>query len=170
VPQGVYHVPVVDDIAAEDVSSWKSGLDDAFALVAGVFRTASVRWRARAYLTGLLAPIERKTAWQLSEAAGDPNPDGVQYFLDRAVWSADALRDVVRSYAAEHFAGPDGVLVVDETGFVKKGRRSAGVQSQYSGTAGLVETCQLGVLLAYAASTGRALIDRELYLPESGGS
>lgn len=156
-----------DDIGVEDVSAWKSGLDDAFALVAGVFRTVSVRWRARAYLTGLLAPIERKTAWQLSEAAGDPNPDGVQYFLDRAVWSADALRDAVRSYAAAHLAGPGGVLVVDETGFVKKGRRSAGVQRQYSGTAGRVENCQLGVFLAYAGETGRALIDRELYLPKS---
>jgi SRSO17 transposase len=116
---------------------------------------------------GLLAPVERKNSWQLAEAAGLADPWRVQHFLGRAKWSADAVRDVLCSYVAANLAGPDGVLVVDETGFVKKGRRSAGVQRQYSGTAGRVENCQLGVFLAYAAPTGRALIDRELYLPES---
>ena len=94
-------------------------------------------------------------------------PDRLQHFLNRSRWSADAVRDCVRGYVAESLACPDGVLVVDETGFIKKGRRSAGVQRQYSGTAGRVENCQLGVFLAYAGRSGRALIDRELYLPES---
>jgi SRSO17 transposase len=126
-----------------------------------------LRWRARSYLVGLLGPVERKNGWQLAEAAGEADPWKVQHFLGRAKWDADAVRDQVRSYVAANLAGPDGVLVVDETGFIKKGRRSAGVQRQYSGTAGRVENCQLGVFLAYAGETGRALIDRELYLPES---
>ncbi|WP_439650308.1 IS701 family transposase [Glycomyces amatae] len=158
---------MVDDVAAEDVSAWKASLDDMFALVAGLFSRVELRRRARSYLVGLLAPVERKNSWQLAEAAGDADPWRVQHFLGRAKWDADALRDRLRSYVAANLAGPDGVLVVDETGFVKKGRRSAGVQRQYSGTAGRVENSQLGVFLAYAAPTGRALIDRELYLPAS---
>jgi SRSO17 transposase len=158
---------VVDDIAAEDVSAWKSSLDDVFAQVAGLFSRVELRRRARSYLVGLLVPLERKNSWQLAEAAGDADPWKVQHFLGRAKWDPDAVRDVLRSYVVSHLAGPDGVLVVDETGFIKKGRRSAGVQRQYSGTAGRVENSQLGVFLAYAGQTGRALIDRELYLPES---
>ncbi|WP_443093789.1 IS701 family transposase [Nocardia uniformis] len=158
---------MLDDVVAEDISSWRASLDDVCARIAGVFGRAEPRRWARSYLTGLLAPVERKNSWQLSEAAGAVSPDGCQHFLNRARWSADAVRDQVRSYVAESLASPDGVLVIDETGFVKKGLRSAGVQRQYSGTAGRVENCQLGVFLAYAGRSGRALIDRELYLPES---
>ena len=104
--------------------------------------------------------------WQLAEAAGDRTPDGVQEFLGRVRWEADAVRDDLRSYVAEHLGDPGAVLVLDETGFVKKGAKSAGVQRQYSGTAGRIENCQVGVFLAYASRYGRALIDRALYLPE----
>jgi SRSO17 transposase len=149
---------VIDDLAPEDVSVWKASLDDVFALVAGLFSRVELRRRARSYLVGLLAPVERKNSWQLAEAAGDTDPWKVQHFLGRAKWNADAVRDQVRSYVASNLAGPDGVLVVDETGFIKKGRRSAGVQRQHSGTAGRVENCQLGVFLAYSGETGR--IDR----------
>ncbi len=117
--------------------------------------------------TGLLAPVERKNSWQLSEAGGEVGPARLQHFLNRSRWDADELRDCLRSYVGEALACPDGVLVPDETGFLKKGTKSAGVQRQYSGTAGRVENSQLGVFLAYAGRSGRALIDRELYLPES---
>ena len=119
-----------------------------------------------AYLRGLLAPVERKNGWQLAEAAGDRTPDGVQEFLSRVRWDADAVRDDLRTYVGEHLADPHGVLVLDETGFLKKGDKSAGVQRQYSGTAGRIENCQVGVFLGYASRYGRALIDRALYLPE----
>ncbi len=162
-----YPVVVVDDVSTQDVAAWRAGLDELFDRLAGCFgRVESRRW-ARAYLTGLLAPVERKNGWQLAEAAGADDPTGIQHFVDRSRWDADAVRDAVRSYVAQALAGPQGVLVVDETGFVKKGRLSVGVQRQYSGTAGRVENCQLGVFLAYAAPQGRALIDRELYLPRS---
>ncbi|WP_285730781.1 IS701 family transposase [Nocardiopsis sp. ATB16-24] len=157
----------MDDVSTQDVAAWRAGLDELFDRLAGCFgRVESRRW-ARAYLTGLLAPVERKNGWQLAEAAGADDPTGIQHFVDRSRWDADAVRDAVRSYVAQALAGPQGVLVVDETGFVKKGRLSVGVQRQYSGTAGRVENCQLGVFLAYAAPQGRALIDRELYLPRS---
>ena len=105
--------------------------------------------------------------WQLAEAAGDRTPDGVQEFLSRVRWDADVVRDDLRSYVAERLGDPGGVLVLDETGFVKKGSKSAGVQRQYSGTAGRIENCQVGVFLAYASRYGRALVDRAWYLPES---
>ena len=125
------------------------------------------RIRARAYVRGLLAPLASNNGWTLAEAAGDATPDGMQRLLNAAAWDADGVRDDVRGYVARHLGGAGGVLVVDETGFVKKGTRSAGVQRQYSGTAGRVENCQLGVFLAYAAARGRALVDRELCLPKS---
>ena len=114
----------------------------------------------------MLAPLERKNGWQLAEAAGDATPDGVQDFLSRMRWDADAVRDDLRAYVVEHLGDQDAVLVLDETGFLKKGEKSAGVQRQYSGTAGRIENCQIGVFLAYASRHGRALIDRALYLPE----
>ena len=110
--------------------------------------------------------MERKNGWQLAEAAGDRTPDGVQEFLSRVRWDADAVRDDLRAYVVAHLGDPAAVLVLDETGFVKKGAKSAGVQRQYSGTAGRIENCQVGVFLAYASRYGRALIDRALYLPE----
>lgn len=158
---------VLDDVVAEDVSAWRAAFDELFARVAGVFFRSEPRRWARSYLTGLLAPVERKNSWQLADAAGAVGPDGLQHLLNRARWEADELRDRLRSYVAEALACPDGVLVPDETGFLKKGVKSAGVQRQYSGTAGRVENSQLGVFLAYAGKSGRALIDRELYLPEA---
>ncbi len=155
-------MPIDDDLAA-----WIAGLDDLFALVAGRFFRVEPRRRARGYVRGLLAPLASKNGWTLAEAAGDGTPDGMQRLLNAAAWDADGVRDDVRAYVAAHLGTADGVLVVDETGFLKKGTRSAGVQRQYSGTAGRVENCQLGVFCAYASSKGRALIDRELYLPKS---
>jgi SRSO17 transposase len=151
----------------DDLALWVAGLDDLFALVAGRFGRVEPRRQARAYVGGLLAPLASKNGWTLAEAAGDKSPDRMQRLLNRAGWDADGTRDDVRGYVVRHLGDAGGVLVIDETGFVKKGTRSAGVQRQYSGTAGRVENCQLGVFLAYAGPRGRALIDRELYLPKS---
>jgi SRSO17 transposase len=150
-----------------DVAAWVAGLDDVFARVAGRFGRPEPRRRARAYLTGLLAPIASKNGWTLAEVAGDGSPLGMQRLLNFNVWDADAVRDDLRGYVVEHLGDPGGVLIVDETGFIKKGTKSAGVQRQYSGTAGRVENCQLGVFLAYATGQDRTLLDRELYLPKS---
>ena len=151
----------------DDLAAWIAGLDDLFALVAGRFFRVEPRLRARAYVRGLLAPLASKNGWTLAEAAGDATPDGMQRLLNRATWDDDGVRDDVRAYVVRHLGSAGGVLVVDETGFIKKGLKSAGVQRQYSGTAGRVENCQLGVFCAYATGKGRALIDRELYLPKS---
>ncbi|WP_447002423.1 IS701 family transposase [Saccharothrix isguenensis] len=151
----------------EDIQAWVSGLDELFGRVAGRFLRAEPRRRARAYVRGLLAPIAGKNGWTLAEVAGEATPDGMQRLLNAATWDVDGVRDDARDYAVEHLADGEGVLVVDETGFLKKGDKSAGVQRQYSGTAGRIENCQLGVFLAYATSKGRTLIDRELYLPKS---
>jgi SRSO17 transposase len=114
----------------------------------------------------LLSPAERKNGWQLAEVNGNDTPYGMQHLLGRAVWDAEAVRDDLCSYVIEHLGDPPGVMVIDETGFLKKGRHSAGVARQYSGTAGRVENCQIGVFLAYASAHGHALLDRELYLPQ----
>jgi SRSO17 transposase len=124
------------------------------------------RRRAQAYLRGLLSRAERKNGWHLAEYAGEATPDGMQRLLNAYCWDADKVRDDLREYVVDHLGQAGGVLVPDETGFVKKGAKSVGVQRQYSGTAGRVENCQIGVFLAYATARGRALIDRELYLPE----
>jgi SRSO17 transposase len=158
---------VLGDVTDDVLRSWLAGLDALFARVAGRFGRVEPRRQARLYLMGLLAPLERKNGWQLAEAAGDAAPDRMQRLLNSARWDARRVRDDLRSYVVEHLGDPGGVLIVDETGFLKKGTRSAGVQRQYSGTAGRVENCQLGVFLAYAAPAGRALIDAELYLPRS---
>ncbi|MFI6458482.1 IS701 family transposase [Streptosporangium amethystogenes] len=144
-----------------------SGLDALFGRVAARFGRVEPRRQARAYMTGLLAPVERKNGWQLAEAAGDAAPDRMQRLLNSARWDAREVRDDLRAYVVEHLGHRDTVLIVDETGFLKKGTKSAGVQRQYSGTAGRTENCQLGVFLAYASPLGRALIDAELYLPKS---
>jgi len=114
---------------------------------------------------GLISPIARKNGWPLAEAAGDPTPYGVRHLPGRAEWSAEAVRDDLRAYAVEHLGEADAVLVVDATGFVKKGTKSVGVARQYAGTAGRVENCPVGVLLAYATKRGRTFLDRELSLP-----
>lgn len=148
-----------------DVQGWADGLDGIVERIAPRFGRAEPRRRARAYLHGLLAPVQRKNGWQLAETAGDATPDGVQEFLSRVHWDADAVCDDLQAYVMQHLGDPDAVLVLDETGFLKKGTKSAGVARQYSGTAGRIENCQIGVFLGYAGSRGAALIDRALYLP-----
>lgn len=154
-------------IEDEDLGAWAGGLEGLFARVAGRFFRVEPRRRARAYVRGLLAPLAGKNGWTLAEVAGDGTPDGMQRLLNSARGDVGGVRDDLRGYVVEHLGEVGGVLIVDETGLVKKGVQSAGVQRQYSGTAGRVENCQLGVFLAYATGKGRALIDRELYLPKS---
>jgi SRSO17 transposase len=129
------------------------------------FARPEVRARLPRYLAGLLSPVERRNAWQIAEQMGESDPDGVQRLMNAARWDADAVRDDLWAYVVEHLGDPQAVLVVDETGFLKKGTKSVGVQRQYSGTAGRIENCQIGVFLAYASPHGRTFLDRELYLP-----
>jgi SRSO17 transposase len=150
----------------EEVQAWAAGLEALHARIAGRFARAEPRRRALAYLRGLLGNVGRKNGWQLAEHAGEATPDGMQRLLATADWNPDLVRDDLRAYVVEHLGDPGAVLVVDETGFLKKGTISVGVQRQYSGTAGKVDNCQVGVFLAYASAKGRAFIDRELYLPE----
>ena len=131
------------------------------------FRRVEPRRRARAFVLGLLAGLPRKNCRTLAVQAGEASPDGMQHLLERARWDADGVRDDVRDYVIEHLGDPGAVLVVDDTGDVKKGTATAGVQRQYTGTAGKIENAQVAVYLTYAAPGGHALIDRELYLPES---
>lgn len=151
---------------AKELRAWRTEFEHVNERIADCFVRREPRDRARAYLQGLLAPLERKNGWQLAESAGDRSPDGIQDFLARSAWDADTVRDQLRDYVVEHLGEPEAVLVLDETGFVKKGEHSAGVQRQYSGTAGRIENCQMGVFMAYASRRGYAFIDRELYLPE----
>ena len=151
----------------DDALDWACGLDALAERIAPRFSRSEPRRRAAAYLKGLLAPLERKNGWQLAEVAGDTTPDAMQDFLARTRWDAEAVRDDLRAYVVEQLGDPSAVLVLDETGFVKKGSKSVGVQRQYSGTAGRIENCQIGVFLGYASRYGRALIDRTLYLPEA---
>jgi len=161
---------VVDEarvLAGEAHAAWSESFNEMFAQAAGAFANAAVRRHGRAYLLGLLSQTERKNGWTLAEFAGDVSPDGLQRLLNFSPWDEDACRDAIGRYAVWRLGDPGAVLAVDETGFLKKGRMSAGVARQYTGTAGRVENCQVGVFLAYAAPDGsRALIDRELYLPE----
>jgi SRSO17 transposase len=151
----------------EDATTWASSLEDVARRIGGRFPRTEPRQRVTAYLRGLISPVERKNGWQLAEQAGDAKPYGFQHLLGRAEWSADEVRDDLRAYVVEHLGDPEAVLVIDETGFLKKGVKSAGVARQYSGTAGRIENCQVGVFLTYAAARGRAFLDRELYLPEA---
>src|SRR5512147_3110523 len=153
-------------VATDEAVDWARGLDGLVEQIAPRFRRIEARRRVRAYLRGLLAPVERKNGWQLAEHAGDRTPDAVQDFLARMRWDADQVRDDLRCYVIAQLGDADGVLVLDETGFIKKGSKSVGVQRQYSGTAGRIENCQIGVFLGYAGRHGHALIDRALYLPE----
>jgi SRSO17 transposase len=152
------------------VRSWSEELDAVGERIAPHFSRSEVRRRAQAYLRGLLSGVERKNSWQLAEVAGNATPYGIQHLLGRANWDADAVRDELRSYVVESLADDESVLIVDETGFIKKGEKSVGVKRQYTGTAGKTENCQVGVLLAYASRRGQAFIDRELYLPEEWAS
>ena len=154
---------MIEDVA--EVARWARGIEGVHECIAGRFRRPEPRRRALDYLRGLLSPVERKNGWQLAEQAGDATPYGVQHLLSTYVWDADLVRDDLRDYVVEHLGDVHGVLVVDETGFLKKGNKSVGVQRQYSGTAGRIENCQIGVFLTYASAQGRTLLDRELYLP-----
>jgi SRSO17 transposase len=149
-----------------DLAGWVAALDALVELISGRFRRAEPRRRVGDYVRGLLAGLERKNGWSLAEHAGARSPDGMQRLLRTADWDIDGVRDDLRGYVLERLGDSGtGVFVVDETGFVKKGVRSAGVARQYTGTTGKIDNCQIGVFLAYASSRGRALIDRELYLP-----
>jgi SRSO17 transposase len=134
--------------------------------IGSVFARSEARERAITYLAGLLSPAERKNTWQLAEISGNSTPYGFQHLLGRADWNPDALRDRLRSYVTDYLVDPNAVGVLDETGFLKKGMHSAGVARQYSGTAGKIENCQIGVFLTYTSIHGHTLIDRELYLPK----
>ena len=141
--------------------------DELMSLVAGRFGRVEPRRTARQFVLGLLSPVERKNCWWLAEQAGHADPQAMQRLLRTAVWDADKVRDDVRGFVAAQFGDAAGVLVCDETGFLKKGTGSVGVQRQYSGTAGRIENSQVGVFLSYASARGRALIDRRVYLPKS---
>jgi len=145
---------------------WASELARVKALLAPLFRRSEPRQQIALYLEGLIGSAERKNGWQLAEHAGDASPWRMQALLGRTVWDEDRARDLCRDYALEQLGDDLGVLVVDETGFVKKGQHSVGVSRQYSGTAGRIENCQVGVFLSYASRYGHALIDRRLYLPK----
>ena len=150
----------------EETLDWEAGLQALHGRIASRFSRSESRQRALAYLEGLLGSVERKNGWQLAEYAGDATPDGVQRLLAVYHWDADQVRDDLQGYVVEHLGDPGGVLVVDETGFLKQGQKSVGVKRQYSGTAGKVENCQIGVFLAYGSRRGAAFLDRELYLPQ----
>jgi len=146
---------------------WTSMFKNVCERIGPCFARSETRERAQAYLRGLLSPVERKNGWQLAEEAGETTPYAMQYLLNRAVWESDEVRDRLQAYVREMLADADGMLVIDETGFLKKGKKSVGVQRQYSGTAGRIENCQIGVFLTYASRGNHTLVDRELYLPKS---
>jgi SRSO17 transposase len=150
-----------------DLARWLELFDELMGRVAGRFARVDLRRRAKAFVHGLLADLPRKNCWTIAEHAGDASPDGMQHLLSRAVWDHDAVRDDIRAYLVEHLGDPGAVLVVDETGDLKKGTTTVGVQRQYSGTAGRIENAQVAVYLVYASQAGHAVIDRELYLPSS---
>ncbi|MCC8368454.1 IS701 family transposase [Xenorhabdus sp. PB61.4] len=148
------------------VNPWEQELLAVHSRIAPLFHPSGPQQRCLAYLRGLLSDVERKNGWQLAEWLGEHSPDNIQYFLERARWDAEGVRDILCDYVTEHLGNEQGILIIDETGFIKKGCHSAGVQRQYSGTAGRVENCQIGVFLCYAGNGGHAFIDRALYLPD----
>jgi SRSO17 transposase len=151
----------------EDAEAWAAEFEALLTRIGRHFVRPEVRRRVHAYVRGLLSPVERKNSWQVAEHVGDPTPDGMQRLLAAARWDADAVRDDLRAYVVEHLADDHAVLIVDETSFLKKGKKSVGVQPQYSGTAGKIANCQIGTFLAYAGAKGHAFLDRDLYLPRT---
>jgi SRSO17 transposase len=152
--------------SSKPIEQWSAYLIELHEHIAHRFLRPEVRARAYRYLSGLLGEVRRKNSWQMAEAIGEARPRGVQHLLNDAHWDADAVRDDLRGYVVEHLADANsGVLVVDETGFLKKGEKSCGVARQYTGTAGKRENCQVGVFVCYASAKGAAFIDRALYLP-----
>jgi SRSO17 transposase len=154
-------------VTVEQVQGWDDDFREFFLGFSHWFSRADIRWQAFKYLRGLLAPLERRNGWTIAEQAGDATPDAMQGLMCSPCFDRDAVRDEIRSAVVTALGDPAGVLIADESGFVKKGIASAGVQRQYCGTSGKVDNCQIGVFLAYASRAGRALIDRELYLPKS---
>lgn len=153
-------------VRPEDVHDWGRQLDEVAQRIGTRFPRSETRDRVRAFLVGLLGPVQRKNAWQLAEQMGDNDPYGVQYLMGRSEWDPDAVRDDLRDYVVACLGDPDAVLVLDETGFLKKGMHSAGVARQYTGTAGRIENAQVGVFLTYTSRHGTAFLDRALYLPK----
>ena len=154
-------------VTPEDLEAWDTEFEDLVARIKPLFYRTDSRMHAEHYLRGLLAPLERKNGWTISEYSGEREPKALQRFLNLTPWDESRLRDINLEYAMEHFRDPRGTLIADPTGFAKKGRKSAGVQRQYSGTLGRIDNCQIGTFLAYADTAGnRVLIDRELYVPE----
>src|SRR4051795_10051721 len=151
----------------ETLELWAASLREGKARMRPLFTQDRVAASASLFLDGLLGEDRRKTGWMRAEAAGDPGPWRQQAILGRGRWDADALRDIVREYALEHLAADDAVLVVDETGFLKQGKASCGVGRQYTGSAGKIPNCQIGVFAAYVSGKGHAFIDRALYLPKA---
>jgi SRSO17 transposase len=152
---------------SKTIERWSAYLEELHARIAHRFLRPEVRARAYRYLSGLLGEVGRKNSWQMAEAIGEARPRGVQHLLNDARWDPDLVREDLREYVVEHLGDEQsGVLVVDETAFLKKGEKSVGVARQYTGTAGKRENCQVGVFLCYASSKGAAFVDRELYLPE----
>ena len=148
----------LEAVMVESVEQWAEDLTTLHRRIAGRFARSEQRQRSLAYLKALLFPVERKNGWQMAQAIGaigEAAPDGVQRLLNAADWDADAARDDLRAYVVEHLGDAASVLIIDETGFVKKGSKSVGVQRQYSGTAGRIENCQIGVFLAYASTSSR---------------
>ena len=152
-------------MTSEELDAWSDDFLQFCARFADVFGRKEPRAQAIKYLRGLLAVIPRKNGWQVAEAIGDRSPDATQRLPYKAQWQADTARDRLRQYTIEVFGDKDGIGVVDETGFIKRGQRSAGVKRQYSGTAGKIENCQIGTFLSYATVKGHVFLDRRLYLP-----
>lgn len=151
----------------ETLELWASSLREVKARIRPLFTQERVAASAGQFLDGLLGEERRKTGWMRAEAAGDPGPWRQQAILGRGHWDADALRDIVRDYAVETLADPEAVLVIDETGFLKQGHASCGVARQYTGSAGKITNCQIGVFASYVSQHGHAFIDRALYLPKA---
>lgn len=147
------------------VLRWREEVEAVASRIGARFGRREQREHAGRYLRGLLARVERKNGWQLAEELGQRTPTNLQHFVARAQWNADEVRDDLQRYVIERLGDVDGVLIVDETGFLKKGTKSVGVKRQYSGTAGRIENCQVGVFLAYRSGKGHAFLDRALYLP-----
>jgi len=150
----------------ETAAAWEQQLEQLHGRIAPRFARSEPRERALGYLRGLLSEVKRKNGWQMAESLGEDTTYGMQRLLNGSQWSAGAVRDDLREYAVEHLGSPDGVLIIDETGFVKKGTESVGVKRQYTGTTGKIDNCQIGVFLCQATEAGTAFLDRELYLPK----
>ncbi len=168
---------VTPETTPDEVAQWQAGLHEVCQRIGSRFARSEHRLRVRASLEGLLSPVERKNGWQVAEHAGEARPSGMQRLLAGAKWGADAVRDDLRASVAEHLSDERAVLVIDETGLLKhgikkasrrhqEGIKSVGVKRQYSGTAGRIANCQIGVFVTSASPTGHVLLDRALYLPK----